>query len=275
MTIKLRHELLLLNILVILLIGIISFFPSNAWRIALGIPLSLFFPGYTLLSLLFPARTALGGIERAALSCGLSVVIVAFIGLILNYTPWGIKVYPVVVSLAVFTVVTSSFAWYRRRSAGPERFTITFDLRLPSLRYESPVNKILSVILGVAVLATIGTFAFITIRPKVGEAFTEFYILGSEGRAEDYPARINTGEEATVSVVICNHEHREITYNVGVTVGGGSTNWMGPIVLAHGGKWQEPAAFKAERAGMGQKVEFLLYQGGSVDSRLSLWVDVY
>ena len=74
-------------------------FTTGALRIALGLAFGLFFPGYTLIAALFPKKDSLNGIERLALSFGLSIVVVPLIGLILNYTPWGISLYPILVSL--------------------------------------------------------------------------------------------------------------------------------------------------------------------------------
>ncbi len=58
-------------------------------RTVLGLPLVLFLPGYALLAMLFPTKTGLEGIERAALSIGMSVAIVPLIGLVLNNTSFG------------------------------------------------------------------------------------------------------------------------------------------------------------------------------------------
>ena len=156
MRIRLQNELLLVNILTILLIIIITFFPSDVLRIILGLPFVLFFPGYTLIAALFPRRNALDSIERVALSFGLSIAVVPLIGLILNYTPWGIKLEPILVSLTIFIVVTSLIAWYRRhRLAEVERFTVSFNFSLSPWRGQSSVDKILSIILIAAVLGAI------------------------------------------------------------------------------------------------------------------------
>ncbi|HPC28222.1 MAG TPA: DUF1616 domain-containing protein, partial [Candidatus Methanomethylicus sp.] len=40
----------------------------------------------------------------AALSIGLSLALVPLTGLVLNYTPWGIRLDPIVVSLSLLTV---------------------------------------------------------------------------------------------------------------------------------------------------------------------------
>ena len=56
-------------------------------RAVLGFILVLFVPGYVFVSALFPGNDELDGIERLALSIGLSICIVVLIGIALNYTP--------------------------------------------------------------------------------------------------------------------------------------------------------------------------------------------
>jgi uncharacterized membrane protein len=56
-------------------------------RVIFAIPTILFIPGYVLISTLFPTNKVLDGLERVALSFGLSIAIVPIIGLALNYTP--------------------------------------------------------------------------------------------------------------------------------------------------------------------------------------------
>jgi len=43
---------------------------------------------------LFIKKEGIGGIAKIALSFGLSIAVVPIIGLILNYTPWGIRIEP-------------------------------------------------------------------------------------------------------------------------------------------------------------------------------------
>ena len=89
-------------------------------RIPLGLLMVLFVPGYTLIAALFPKMKDLDGIERVALSFGLSIAVVPLIGLGLNYTPWGIRLTPVVVSLALFTLAMAAAAHWRRLSLPSE-----------------------------------------------------------------------------------------------------------------------------------------------------------
>lgn len=115
MKIKIRNELIPLNVLVVVLIIAIIFFPSNALRIVLGLPFVFFFPGYALMAALFPGKKGINTIERIALSFGISIAIVPLIGLILNYTRWGIRLEPVLYSVASFIFIASIVAWLRRR----------------------------------------------------------------------------------------------------------------------------------------------------------------
>ena len=278
MRIRLQNELLLVDILVILLIIIITFFPSNILRVILGLPFLLFFPGYTLIAALFPNKNALDSIERLALSFGISIAVVPLIGLILNYTLWGIRLYPVLISLTIFIIITSVIAWYRRhRLAQAERFTVSFSLGLPAWRGQRLIDKILSIILIVAILGLAGTLGYVLTTPNVGEKYTEFYILGLKGKVSDYPSELKIGEEGRVIMHIINREHEMVSYRVEVKIDGVRNNEVGPLVLRHGEKWEEEVSFVPEVAGENQKIEFLLYKNSEAKPYLEplrLWVDV-
>jgi hypothetical protein len=112
---KTGRDIVLVNILSSLLIAVIAFFPNSPARIILGLPFILFFPGYVLICALFPGKEDLDIVERFALSMGLSMAVTSLIGLMLNYTPFGIRLYPVTFSLFSFIVLMSVVAMYRRR----------------------------------------------------------------------------------------------------------------------------------------------------------------
>jgi len=88
-------------------------FPLNSVRWVLGSIFVMYLPGYTLIQLLFPRGSELDGLERFALSIGLSLAIVPLIGLLLNYTPWGIRFVPITASLGGFTVIMAIAAGIR------------------------------------------------------------------------------------------------------------------------------------------------------------------
>jgi len=281
------NDLWLIDILTILLVVVIAFFPSAIGRTILGLPFLLFFPGYTLIAALFPRRGSLGGVERVALSFGLSIAVVPLMGLILNYTPWGIRLYPILISLAVFIIVTSGVAWYRRGKLAPEeRFIVPFkfSIRLPFWRGQSMLDKVLSVVLVVVIAGAIGILGYVIAVPKVGEKFTEFYILGPEGKAEHYPQQLKVGEEGRVIVGIVNHEQEKVSYTVEIWIGGEKTKLRIDgedrdeimVGLENEGKWEKEVGFVPQKAGGGQKVEFVLYKEGKpyLEEPLHLWIDV-
>ena len=277
MRIKLGDGLIPLNLLAWVLILFIIFFPSNILRIILGIPFVLFFPGYTLMAALFTKKEGMGGIERVALSFGLSIAVVPLIGLILNYTPWGIRLEPILYSAASFILIASIIAWLRRRRLTEhERFAIQFQVTMPGWS-EGVWGKVLAITVVVAILATLGTLGYVIATPKVGETFTEFYILGQDGKAANYPKELKVGEKGEVIVGVVNHEGKEVSYRVEVVVGSQESTEVGPVVLVNEQKWEGEVGFVPEVAGENQKVEFLLYKDGEVEpclEPLHLWVDV-
>jgi uncharacterized membrane protein len=190
-------------------------------RVVFALPFILFIPGYLLIAALFPARQDLDGIERVALSFGLSIAIVPLIGLGLNYTPWGIRLDPIVASLMLFSVCIGLVAQYRRQTLPAEdRFSIPLAAAIAGLREEffgaavSRTDRILSIVLLLAIVVAVGTTVYVIVVPKEGERFTEFYILGPKGKAADYPTDFAAGTPQTVIIGIGNHEYETITYTV-------------------------------------------------------------
>jgi uncharacterized membrane protein len=86
-------------------------------RYVLGTLYVLYLPGFALVEALYPIEGDLKPLERLALSIGLSLAVVPLIGLVLNYTPWGIRLGPVTVSLALYTLGVSLIALARKYSA--------------------------------------------------------------------------------------------------------------------------------------------------------------
>ena len=91
--------------------------PENAFplvyaRYILGLIFVLWLPGYTFIKALFPEKE-LDSIERAALSIGMSLALVPMIGLLLNYTPWGIRRTPITISLLAVTFTFATAAIIR------------------------------------------------------------------------------------------------------------------------------------------------------------------
>lgn len=212
-------DLMVITGLSLILDLLIAFYPDSLLRKALGLAFVLFFPGYVFITALFPNRKELDNLERLALSFGLSIAIVPLIGLGLNYTPWGIRLIPILVSLTVFNLIFAIAAVYRRANAvDPWIPKVDWQRLKEELEWDKAgrLDRALTVILIIAIISSIATLAYVITHPKPGEKFTEFYILGPGGKASDYPTELFTGEEGMVIVGIANHEYRNVTYFVEV-----------------------------------------------------------
>ncbi len=141
---------------------------------------------------------------------------------------------------------------------------------------EGTWGGVLSIILALAILGVLGMLGYTIANPEVGERFTEFYILGLDDKAIDYPEELMVGEEGKVKVGIINREQEIATYWVEVAIEGVKSNEVGTVTLGDGEKWEGVVGFVPGRVGDNQKVEFLLYKQGwdGVYQRLHLWVDV-
>lgn len=91
-----------------------STYPLVILRWVVGFVFVLLLPGYVTIQALFPEGKELDSIERFALTVGLSLAITPLIGLLLNYTPWGIRLNPIVVALSLFTLGIAVAGTFRR-----------------------------------------------------------------------------------------------------------------------------------------------------------------
>jgi len=276
---KVGWDLLLVNILSAVLILAVASAPDSPLRMVLGLPFVLFFPGYTLMSALFPSKRNLDYVERIALSIGLSLAVVPLIGLVLNYTPFGIRLYPILLSLFLFSLSMSILSAYRRRKLpAEERFAPLLSFKMPRFEWRlmSRVDKILSVGLIASILVVGVTIAYVATTPKVGERFTEFYVLGPEGKAENYPTNLTLGESGTVILGVVNHEYEDVTYRILVRLDNETIATIDGIRLAHGEKWEQSFTFTPQKTGENMKLEFLLYREGLEEPyrTLHIWITV-
>ncbi len=207
-------DLLIVVLLTTLLILTVALTPDSTWRTILGLPFILFLPGYVLISFLFPEDEPLDHIERIALSFGLSIAITPLIGLALNYT-WEISLLPILYSQSLFIYSFSLLAYLRRRSIpSDELYSIEFEINPPDWEDYDWIDKAL-VVATVFLLIASGALAYhIATTPRTGERFTEFYVLGSEGMADDYPTNLTIGDPGHVILGVRNREHREMDYQL-------------------------------------------------------------
>jgi len=261
-------------------------------RIILGLPLVLFLPGYSLIAVLFPRKGDLDAIERIALSFGLSIALVPLLGLALNYTPFGIRLTPILIVLSVFTVSLALGAYVRRNTIHEEnRFAVDLGIFFKSMKKsfkatDTKIDRVLTVVLIISIVLAISMTAYVIITPKEGEKFTEFYILGPNGTASDYPTELKVGEEGEVIIGVVNHEYANVSYRLEVKLNGEVIGEKS-IELKDNETWERPFTFRAKKEGAHQKLEFLLYKNHFRKSvygkeykeeeayrSLHLWVDV-
>ena len=202
----------------LILIAVIMAVPDSLVRVIIGLPFILFFPGYALIAFLFPREGDLGIIERVALSFGLSIAVTPLIGLGLNYTPFGIRLEPILACITAFNLIFSFLAEYRRWKVAepyhpirPERMKGFLG---SAFKEGTRLDRALTVILVVSIACSLVALAYVIAVPKQGEKFTEFYILGPGGKASDYPTNLTTGEDASLIIGIANHEYETVYYGV-------------------------------------------------------------
>ncbi|MDS0221653.1 DUF1616 domain-containing protein [Haloarcula sp. S1AR25-5A] len=212
-------------------------------RIVVGLVFVLFVPGYAFIAALFPEAgdgptaddetvtnpeaegiDGIDGIERVALSFGLSIALVPLVGLVLNFTPWGIRLVPILVSLSGLTLVLTAVAAVRRWALPPEeRFRVPYRAWLSAGREElfSPASRtdaVLNVLLVLSILLATASVGYALTVPKEGERFSEFYLLteSEDGElvADNYPTEFQQGESGSLIVGIGNQEHERTEYTV-------------------------------------------------------------
>lgn len=203
-------------------------------RIILILPGILFLPGYCLIAALFPKDSDIDLSERIVLSFGLSITVVPLIVFGLNFTPFGLRLDPIVILLTIFILMTILVAHYRRsllpseeqwfhsfeQVIRPDDSRGSFIHILNIIRNaifpegDSRVDRFLSTVLIVAfIIAVLATISLIAV-PREGERFTEFFILGEKQKAADYPDLISIGQNYSLYVGVGNHEYRNTNYTI-------------------------------------------------------------
>ncbi len=272
---RFKSDLIAPTIIAILLIVLTLYFPPSTFRTVVALPFMLFFPGYVLIAALFPQKEGLTSPQRVGWGFGLSIAVVGITGFILSYTPWMIRLEPILYTISSFVFISSIIAWIRRnRLPETEQFGVELAVKGSGWR-RGTWDKALSIILLLSIVGTIATMGYSIANPKVGERFTEFYILSLSDNTIDYPRELVIGEQGRVKAGIINHEHEQVTYWGEVTVDDVRSSEVGPVTLEHEENWEGIVSFTSAKAGGKQKVEFLLYRTdqNEVYRRLHLWVD--
>jgi uncharacterized membrane protein len=257
-------------------------------RFGMAIVLFMFLPGYALVAALYPRRNGPGGIERMALSAGMSLVISPLIGFALNFTTFGVRALPMALSIAFFTFLFIAVALLRR-SLVPKAERFCLDLATPvsslwnalSVRNKAGADRTATIVLLTSIALVIITIGFLVAAPIKHEQYTEFYLYGKNSTLAEYPVKCRLGDTRPVIVGIANHEGSVMTYNLAVTIDGiGSQRkqiYSDRFVLADNETLEKTIDLTLDMAGDHLNMQFLLYLDGVQDApyrACNLWVDV-
>ena len=256
-------------------------------RTILGLFVIVVAPGYVLIAALYPGKANINGIMRMVLSLGMSVIIAFLIGLVLNFTAWGIRLEPVAICLAVFSIITALVANMRRLGLNEEDRLSPHIMKIISsfLGEAFPqgskfLDNVVTLVLLVSIALSIITIAFVIVFPQNGEKYTEFYILGPDGIAENYTTEYHLGDSGMFTIGVVNHEQRSVPYNVRVVMNSNSsesTLYTDQFTLADNQTLEKATRIWQNIPGTNMKLEFLLYADGNMNSpyrECHVWVNV-
>jgi uncharacterized membrane protein len=246
----------------------------SAWLLLTGLPnllgLALVFvlPGYLAIVALIPREDQGDWTLRIGLSLGMSLALVAFLGLALNFTPWGITFTSVTIADLALTVVLGLLA-YRRRMAVPvgERMGVTLDLQGLHWKEYSLLEKGLAVLLVVILVVVVPSLALSLTQPRPAPGFTELNLLGPTGNFSGIPSALNVSQPATVIVMVSDHEGSSGEYTLRVDLLGVRVNYNATsgvyetvvvnqtawswfnFTVADGGTWNQSYTFSIPAVG--------------------------
>ena len=286
-------------------------------RFALGLPVLVFLPGYVLVAVLFPGRPRpstgaserafrrIDGVERAALSFAMSLVLLILYALVVDLTPLAFSEPTALGGVTVLVLAGASLGGVRRLDLpASERFRVPFGrwfgAREAVLHPRSWLDGALNVVLLASAVAALGAFGYALAVPAPNAGFTEFQLL-TENDAGDlvasgYPSTVEAGEETPLVAAVTNHEGSAQTYTVVVELQQVSATDGEVTVLeetelqrtqsrvgaGETWNWRHAVAPPPTMQGEDRRLQYTLYRGdapadASADDayrRLHLWISI-
>ena len=250
-------------------------------KTVLGIPMVLFIPGYILTSVLFIGIDDVETTRRIALSFGLSIAIIPLLGLLLNFT-FGLTLIPVLAILCIYDILFIFVAKYRREKLPEkERFSVRFfeliQIIGDGLKPKGIIDIILTTMLIFTTISAIGIAYYVVAIPKIGERFTEFYVLDANGKANNYSTYVKVGSSSDMTVYISNYEYESMNYTLQIDIDKNILVYR-QLTLDNNETWKQNITFSPEIDGADKRLEFLLFKEGDLVNpyrELYLTVNVY
>jgi len=260
-----RKFFLYLDIILLVLLSIISLFHKS---LVLSIVFLFFAPGYLLINLLFPDVWKPGYGLRVVMSVGVSTVVVGLLGLFHGY--FIADRFPILATFAIFNGVLGIIVISRRYTFGkPESLEF---IKFPQIKAGFwQIAKLVSIL-----IVIIFFVYFLWIEGNQQPEFTEFYILGSEGLAADYPVEVIVNTPSSITVGITNQEGAKHTYTVVALCSDMPVGLISEIAIEEGETWEGQLTIVIHEPGDGQRIEILLADENYDFPYRSLiyWVDV-
>lgn len=204
-------------------------------RIALGLVMVLFLPGYALLAALFPtagyrprddyldrpgrsdsrSSDSIDGLELAILAVGTSIALVTAVGIAVELSPWQFDGVTLLVGLGTVTLLLTVVAARRRLTRSPDAS------EPPSVKAWLPTGLgvrpgLLDTILVVCVLLAVVGVGYAVMADS--DSGSELYLLTEDESGDlvagGYPTNITRGEASSVVVGVENHGRNTVRYTV-------------------------------------------------------------
>lgn len=234
-----------------------------ALRVAVAVVLTIFLPGYALLTLLFPTRrdpddspaleravaretvTSLRHrnitwVERMSLSVGASVALLPLLAVSLSVAGVPLTVEPLVAALSGVIVVLMLLGGLRRWRLPPAtRFELpvrrwSAELGASTVGNDRRFDAVLNLALLVMVVVALSGFAYALTATPQGDPYSEAALLTETGETRllaNYPETLVTGESRQLTLRVENHEGRTTTYTAFVVFERVRTPDEAPVVV--------------------------------------------
>jgi uncharacterized membrane protein len=268
-------------------------------RTVLAAPFVLFVPGYALIAALFPRISVepdrlsssdtgsafrsrgLTLIERMTLSIGSSIALVILVGLLIEASPWKIRLGSVFLAISLLTVGAVVFATIRRlKRPSEERIDASFASiaarAADAVRPETNIDGLLNAALMIAIVLAAATVGYGVTGTQDRGSFTELYILSEQQDGDvvagGYPTEFVQGESREIIVGVNNNEHSRIRYTLLIELQRLSDDDSAQIIqrttlgelstsLEHGEAWRSRQNVTPPVSSNGMRLAFLLYRG--------------
>lgn len=227
------------DLLIVIFLGLLSTVAilvlpeGSVLRAVLGIPMLVILPGYSLVSVLWPAnsgpvtggtgskQTEFGIPERIIIGIGLSLVLVSLLGIILAYG-LEMNMVSIILPLLVITLVLSFGAVYlRTKLPESERFAISFLPQESADSTDRGADKVFFAILTAAIVVFSGVAVYMISAPNDEDLSPSFYMEDSNGLLPTLPLNLTVNQAGNMTVGVI---HRGTSAEYTLVAGIGDSN---------------------------------------------------